>query len=100
MRFQVLGVAAALALAAGCDKGPDKRADRNAPPQANATSGASTSTTPANIGQPSTMEEKKQGANPVQGQVDPKEAVQHKDFQQRGDGAGPKSAETAPKSGG
>jgi len=37
-----------------------------------------------------TASEKKDGSNPVQGQVDPKQSEQHKDFQQRGDGAGPK----------
>jgi hypothetical protein len=94
MRFQVLVLAAALALAAGCDRGQEPRVDRNAPPAASG--GSSTTTTPANAGQPS-MAEKKEGGNPVQGQVDPKAAEQHRDFQQKGDGAGPKSAETTPK---
>jgi hypothetical protein len=35
----------------------------------------------------------------VQGQVDPKSAAQHKDFQQKGDSAGPTSAEAKPKAG-
>jgi hypothetical protein len=38
--------------------------------------------------------------NPVQGQVDPKQAAQHKDFQQRGDGAGPTTPPNPPKTGG
>jgi hypothetical protein len=42
------------------------------------------------------MPEKREGANPQQGQVDPKSAAQHRDFQQSGDQAGPKSAETTP----
>ena len=42
------------------------------------------------------MAEKREGANPQQGQVDPKSAAQHRDFQQSGDQAGPKSAETTP----
>lgn len=101
MRF-VLAVVA-LALAAACDKGPDNtpapRADTAPPPQAS--SGPSTTpTTPANAGAPRTQEEKKEGANPVQGQVDPKQAEQHRDFQQKGDGQGPTSPETAPRRGG
>jgi len=35
-------------------------------------------------------------ATPQQQQVDPKEPAQNRDFQQRGDGAGPKSPETSP----
>jgi hypothetical protein len=97
MRLQVLALAAALALAAGCNKGPDKgqpapRADT--PPSQPQ---ASTPSTPASVGQTASQEEKKEGANPVQGQVDPKAREQHRDFQQKGDGAGPKSPDTAPK---
>ena len=56
---------------------------------------AGSSTTPANAGNP-TSAEKKDGANPVQGQVDPKAGAQHRDFQQGGDGAGPRSSDTQP----
>jgi hypothetical protein len=101
MRLQVLVLAAALALTAGCNKGPDNRqpasrADTPPPtqPQAN------TPSTPASVGQTASQEEKKEGANPVQGQVDPKQGEQHRDFKQPGDGAGPKGPDTAPKSGG
>jgi hypothetical protein len=105
MRLQLIVIAAAAALAA-CDRQQDK-----SPASAGASSGASsgasapatqanTPTTPANIGQPKSQEEKKEGANPVQGQVDPKQREQHQDFRQRGDGAGPTSPETRPKSGG
>ena len=100
MRLQIADLAAALALAAGCHKGPDNasqgatRADAPAP-QAQ----VNTPTTPANAGQPS-PEEKREGANPpVQGQVDAKQGEQHKDFQHSGDGAGPKDSNT-PKRGG
>jgi hypothetical protein len=41
-------------------------------------------------------EDNRNGSNPVQGQVDPNQAEQHRDFQQRGDAAGPKSPDTAP----
>jgi hypothetical protein len=99
MRLQILVLAATLALAAGCNKSPDEankpsaRADKAPPAQAQST----TPTTPANIGPPGSQEEKKDGANPVQGQVDPKASEQHRDFQQKGDGAGPKGPDTAPK---
>jgi len=43
------------------------------------------------------MEQKKEGSNPQQGQVDPKQSAQHRDFEQSGDKSGPKSAETQPK---
>ncbi len=89
VRFLTLIFAVALALSAGCSKGPEPRAAT--PPQgADASAGSSTST-PAYMGQ-SSSQEQKDGANPVQGQVDPKEGAQHKDFQQRGDSAGPQQS--------
>jgi hypothetical protein len=104
MRLQILVLAAALALAAGCNKGPDQAkpaagGDKAPPPQ----SQVNTPTTPApgaSTGQTASQEEKKDGANPVQQQVDPKQGEQHRDFQQKGDAAGPKAPETAPKTGG
>ena len=95
-----IAIFALLALLAGCNKGPDSK---NPPARADAPSSqaqANTPSTPANAGQPSSQEEKKEGANPVQGQVDPKSGPQHRDFQQQGDQAGPKSPDTAPKRGG
>ena len=90
-RTTIAVVAIALGSLAGCDRKPEERTSAAAPaPQAG--SGATqsnTPSTPANIGQPS-QAEKKDGANPVQGQVDPKQGAQHKDFQQRGDGTGAK----------
>jgi hypothetical protein len=96
MKIIHLALATALALGtlAGCDRTPNERA-KAAPPSTSSagtggTTGASTTpTTPANAGTPSEAE-KKTGSNPVQGQVDPKQREQHKDFQHRGDGAGPK----------
>jgi len=95
MRLQIFVLAAALALAAGCNKGRDEAKPTNTPttPQVN------TPTTPASAGQTASQEEKKEGANPVQGQVDPKSAAQQRDFQQKGDGAGPKGPDTEPKQG-
>ena len=92
MKTSILTLAAALALGvlAGCDQRADQKSAGSAgtgatssPPQSN------TPSTPANTGQPS-QAEKREGANPTQGQVDPKEGEQHKDFQQKGDAAGPK----------
>jgi hypothetical protein len=101
MRLQIAVLAAALALAAGCNKGPDNSSQggtRAAAPESQAQ--VNTSTTPANAGQPS-QKEKKDGAHPpVQGQVDAKQGEQHKDFQHSGDGAGPKGSDTTPKRGG
>jgi hypothetical protein len=95
---------AALALVAGCSKGPatdNARAPaetrtESPPAQAQAT----TTTTPANVGQPGSHEEKKEGANPQQGQVDPKAPEQHRDFQMQGDQKGPTGPDTQPKRGG
>ena len=102
MRLPLIVLAAA-ALIAGCDrpsegdKAPPRADTPTAPP---AQARVNTPTTPANIGQPNSPAEKKEGANPVQGQVDPKQAEQHRDFQQKGDGKGPSSPETTPRSGG
>lgn len=95
-----IAIAFALGALAGCDrKAPEQRTPA-APPSSQAGTGAtSTPTTPANAGAPS-QAEKKDGANPVQGQVDPKQGAQHRDFRQQGDGAGPKSPDTQPKTGG
>ena len=107
--LHTLAAIAALALAAGCGKDdtpaprsatPPAQSSAPAPESSSSSSGSSattTRTTPADLGKPASAEEKREGANPQQGQVDPKQAEQHKDFQQRGDQAGPKSAETTPK---
>jgi hypothetical protein len=78
-------IALGMSALAGCDQKqtPQPGGGASAPQQSN------TPSTPANAGTPSAAE-KKSGANPVQGQVDPKQSEQNKDFQQRGDGAGPK----------
>ncbi len=96
MKFLTMALAISLALAAGCDRRPmtppSPKTDSLSPvPQA----AAGSSTTPANVGTPTTAQ-KRDGSNPVQGQVDPKSGAQHRDFQQRGDGAGPQSSDTKP----
>jgi hypothetical protein len=96
---KLIPIFALLALFAGCNKGPDSK---NPPARADTPSSqaqVNTPTTPANVGQPSSPE-KKEGTNPVQGQVDPKSPAQQRDFQQQGDQAGPKGPDTAPKRGG
>jgi hypothetical protein len=92
MKTTILAIATALALGAlaGCDRTPDQRAaPAGTGGSAPTTPQANTPSTPANAGAPSAAE-KKDGSNPTQGQVDPKQGEQHKDFQQKGDGAGPK----------
>lgn len=94
MKPTVLVVSLALALGtlAGCDRNPNPTpSTTGATPPATGTAGTGSSTpsTPANAGTPSAAE-KKEGSNPTQGQVDPKEKEQHRDFQHKGDGAGPK----------
>jgi hypothetical protein len=96
MKFLTMAVAVSLALAAGCDRRPttppSPKTDSSSPiPQA----AAGSSTTPANIGSP-TSAEKREGSNPVQGEIDPKAGAQRRDFQQRGDGSGPQSSDTKP----
>jgi ABC-type phosphate transport system substrate-binding protein len=97
MKLWTLALAAALAAAAaGCDRRettpPSPKTDSVSQTSPAA---AGSSTTPANIGAPSAAE-KREGANPVQGQVDPKHADQHRDFQNNNDGAGPRSPDTQP----
>ena len=96
MKLIALAAAVSLALAAGCDRNPTtppspKTDNMSSVPSA----AAGSSTTPANVGTP-TAAEKREGANPQQGQVDPKQADQHRDFRQRGDQAGPRSDDTKP----
>jgi len=86
MKTTLLTLAIALALA-GCDRTPEQRANPTPPtttaPQAGAgSSAAGQPNTPANVGTPSAAE-KKEGANPVQGHVDPKQPEQNKDFEQK-----------------
>jgi hypothetical protein len=96
MKLLTLVAAASLALAAGCDRNtspaPSPKTDTSS---AAPSAAAGSSTTPANVGTP-TRAEKREGANPQQGQVDPKHAEQRRDFQQRGDQAGPQSSDAKP----
>jgi hypothetical protein len=90
MKTTVITLAIALALGvAGCDR------NQNAPKQQPAGTGttsapttpqSNTPSTPANVGTPSQGEK----TPPVQGREDVREPAQQKDFQHKGDGAGPK----------
>jgi len=82
MKTTTLTIAIALALA-GCDRTPEQQTPQ---PGAGASAPqANTPSTPANVGTPSAAE-RKEGASPVQGQVDPKQPEQRKDFQQKSGG--------------
>ncbi len=103
MPYKTLTIAAVLALLAACDRASDAPAERGAQPQtrsdtssAAGASQGSAPTSPANLPAPSTQE-KREGANPTQGQVDPQQREQHRDFEQRGDGAGPRGPDTTPR---
>lgn len=99
MRLHIAVLTAALALAAGCNKGPDEaKPSSGASALPTQPSTPNTPNTPANVGQPD-AQEKRAGASPVQGQIDPKQSEQRRDFQQPGDAAGPKGAESPPKPG-
>jgi hypothetical protein len=98
MKTTLLSVAIALALGlAGCDRNnaAPKQPTSSAPaPSSTAGSSAApnaptsnTPTTPANIGGASSQAEKQP---PVQGREDVRQPEQRKDFEHKGDGAGPK----------
>ena len=75
-------IALALCALASCGKDADRDMSKDLsratpPPQPTTTAPANT---PANVGAPS-QAEKRDGSNPVQGQVDPKQPEQRKDFQ-------------------
>ena len=83
-------LAAALAatlLIAACDRAPQPR---TAPGASSGASGPSAPLQPMPQTGAPTAGEKKEGSNPMQGQVDPKQGAQHRDFQQPGDKSGPK----------
>ena len=96
-KLLIIATALALGMLAGCDRKPEERTTAapastqtyNAGAAGSTAPQSNTPSTPANVGAPS-ADEKAHGSNPTQQQVDPKQPEQHRDFQQRGDGAGPK----------
>ena len=81
MKTTTIVLAFSLALLAACDRGADRPAGTgsSAAPANTANTDAPTRQSPANLGTPNAAE-KAEGRNPVQGQVDPKQPVQHRDF--------------------
>src|SRR5690242_20833594 len=81
MRILTLVAALSLAFAAGCDRNatptPSPKADTPSSTPS-AAGGSTTSSSSAGAASASTSE-KREGANPQQGQVDPKSAAQHRD---------------------
>lgn len=102
--MKALTLAAAVSLAAalaGCDRNAPNPTP--APKTSAAPSGGAASSTGASAPVRSSVnagsgnsEDNRNGSNPVSQQVDPSHAEQRRDFQQSGDAAGPKSADTAP----
>jgi hypothetical protein len=100
MKILTLAVAISLGLLAGCDRSPttppSPKTDTSSVTPSSASGSTTTSgTTSSAAGAPSAAE-KRDGANPTQGQVDPKHADQHRDFQNKDDGAGPRGSDTQP----
>ena len=92
----VVSVALALGTLAACDRNPNPQ-QRPATTPPSSTAPSSTAPSSAATGSSGTTTSstsstaKSDGAQPpAQGQVDAKQGEQHKDFQQKGDGAGPK----------
>ena len=96
MRYLALVAAVSLAFAAGCDRNSTPTPSPKTDTRSSLPSAAAGSTTSSSQAGAPTTSEKREGANPTQGQVDPKHADQHRDFQQSGDQAGPKSPDAAP----
>ena len=97
MQTKTLVMAAVFgAVLAACDKAADPaiRSESSSGASQPATPQSTTPTTPANLPKPTTMEERREGANPQQGQVDPKDSEQRRGFQQSGDDKGPTSPAT------
>lgn len=95
MKTTLITLATALALGlAGCDRDPAPNAKQ---PTGSSSAGSSaapntptanTNTTPANIGGAASTQAEKQP--PVQGREDVRQPEQRRDFEHKGDGAGPK----------
>lgn len=101
MTLRPIVICAALALLAACERAPETKSSSSpgqaAPQESAASGGTTTKTTPAGITPPASQEDKREGRNPQQGQIDPKQSEQHKDFQQPGDDRGPSNPSAQPK---
>jgi len=98
MKTTTLFIATAFALGAlaGCHRSDStpKQPTSSAPAPAGTGSSAApqsnTPSTPANLGQASPAEKKEGSQPPVQGREDVRQPEQRRDFEHKGDGAGPK----------
>jgi hypothetical protein len=82
MKTTTIVLALSLAFLAACDRDAERRpagAGGSAAPANTANTDAPTRQSPANLGTPNAAE-KAEGRNPQQGQVDPKQSEQHRDF--------------------
>lgn len=103
--MKLLTLAAAISLAAalaGCGRNtpnptpaPKTSAATPATPSTSGAGGSAPVQSSVNNGA-GNREDNRNGGNPVSQQIDPNHANQHRDFQENGDAAGPKSADTAP----
>jgi uncharacterized lipoprotein len=87
-----LAIAFALGALAGCDRNPApaQRPAGTGTTAAPTTPQSNTPSTPANMSAPTQAEKRDGGQPPVQGREDVRQPEQRKDFEQKGDGAGPK----------
>ncbi len=99
--MKLLTLAAAISLAAAlaaCDRNrpaPTPTPKTGAAAPSSSAGGSAPVRSSVNNGSGS-REDNRNGSNPVSEQIDPNHAEQHRDFQQSGDAAGPKSPDTAP----
>ena len=100
MKLLTLAVAISLGLLAGCHRSettpPSPKTDTSSTTPSPASGSTTTAGTTSSANGSPSASEKREGATPTQGQVDPKHADQHRDFQQKGDAAGPTSSDTQP----
>lgn len=85
MKSPAIVLALSFALLAACDRGEDRRpagTGSSAAPAAgsSANTEAPTRQSPANLGTPSAAEKERESNKPQQGQVDPKQPAQQRDF--------------------
>ncbi|HKU45518.1 MAG TPA: hypothetical protein VJQ58_01445 [Burkholderiales bacterium] len=100
MKTTLIAIATAFALGAlaGCDRPENQTTNQTTTPSpaaggssaAPTTPQSNTPSTPANLGKPSAAERSPSAQPPVQGREDVRQPEQKRDFQHKGDEAGPK----------
>jgi hypothetical protein len=94
----LLAIAAAAALVAACDRGSPKAGAQPSPSAGTSQVQGSGTGVQSSAAAASSGKATGEGENPHQQHADPKEPAQHRDFEQKGDSAGPKNQES-PKTG-